>query len=124
MPDKPRFYKQETDYSGAPACLRMVLEALGVSKTEGELRDLSDCTVLATYAFNLVEAARALGFTATRKFNLDFDELKEQLENGFYPIVYIRARLLPDKPLQEHAAIVVAIVSNAIELLDPWRGEV
>src|SRR5436853_4878509 len=113
MPDKPRFYKQETDYSCAPACLRMVLEALGVSKTEEELRDLSDCTALATYAFNLVEAARALGFTATRKFNLDLDELKEQLERGFYPIVYVHARLLPDKPLQEHATVVIAIGSTA-----------
>ncbi len=43
MPVRPPYYKQETEYSCMAACLRMVLEHLGVVKTEKELRVLTDC---------------------------------------------------------------------------------
>jgi hypothetical protein len=83
-------YKQETRYSCAPACLRMVLSAWGVDVAEAELRQLSDCSPLGTDAFRLVEAARALGFKATRKYTLaSVDDLARLVDDGFYPIVYI-----------------------------------
>lgn len=74
MPETPPFDKQETDYSCVPACLRMVLASLGVFKTEQELRELCDCTVLeGTSALKAVDAARASGFKNTQKRNLIFD---------------------------------------------------
>ena len=123
MPDKPTLYRQETDYSCVPACLRMALESLGVSKTEEELRALCDCTALGTRAGAVVEAARSLGFSETRKYNLDIDSLKDQLQQGHYPIVYIYARLLPDSRLENHAVIVIEISESHIKVLDPARGE-
>lgn len=92
MPAKPPLYRQETEYSCAPACLRMVLASFGLLKTEQELCVLCDCTACGTDAFKLVEAARKLGFTNTRKYNnLTLDELRAELERGLYPIVYVRA---------------------------------
>jgi ABC-type bacteriocin/lantibiotic exporter with double-glycine peptidase domain len=84
---------QETEYSCAPACLKMVLETLGVTKTESDLRTLCDCTFSGTDALHLIDAARKLGFSGTMKHSLTFDELKEVIGEGQYPIVYIRAEL-------------------------------
>ena len=59
MAKTPPFYPQETDFSCAVACLRMVLSHLGVSKTEAELREICDCTIFGTAALELVLAARS-----------------------------------------------------------------
>ena len=123
MPDRPRLQKQETEYSCGPACLRMVLEAYGLSKTEGELRELTNCTVLGTTAWDVVLAARALGFPSTRKYTVNLEELREQIISGLYPIVFVRARLRLDLRRQEHYAVVTAASETQVELLDPWRGE-
>ncbi len=48
----------------------MVLHALGVAIDEARLRDLTDCSPFGTDALHLIEAARQLGFTATRKYTL------------------------------------------------------
>jgi len=62
----------------------MVLASLGVFKTEQELRELCDCTVLeGTSALKAVDAARASGFKNTRKRNLIFDDLISELEVCF-----------------------------------------
>jgi hypothetical protein len=47
----------------------MVLASMGVDKTEEELRALcySTAVLRGTETFSLVEAARGLGFTRTRK---------------------------------------------------------
>jgi ABC-type bacteriocin/lantibiotic exporter with double-glycine peptidase domain len=124
MPTKPPLFRQETDYSCAPACLRMVLAAFGVEKTEEELRHLTGCLFDGTEPFGLVRAAQDLGFRNTRKYNLDFDELKLVLEQGYYPIVEIRTRISPDTPYLRHAVLVVRVAEGAVSLLDPARGEI
>jgi ABC-type bacteriocin/lantibiotic exporter with double-glycine peptidase domain len=103
----------------------MVLEAYGLSKTEGELRDLTNCSevLLGTEAWDIVLAARSLGFSETRKHNLNLEELSEQVVSGIYPIVFMRLRLSQDLQPQEHYAVVTAVSERQIELLDPWRGE-
>jgi len=120
---KPPLYSQETEYSCAPACLRMILASFGVFKTEQELCTLCDCAAWGTDAFKLVETARSLGFRNTRKYNLTFDELKAELDRGLYPIVYVRAQLAPDAPFQAHAIVVIEIAEDEVRILDPTRGE-
>ena len=123
MPDRPPLQKQETEYSCGPACLRMVLESHGVSKTEAELRKLTGCTVLGTTPSNIVLAARVLGLRETREYNLNLEELSEQLGSGIYPIVCIGVRFDSDLRPQPHCAVVTAVSETRVELLDPWRGE-
>lgn len=102
----------------------MVLEYLGVSKSEDELRVLCDCTALATRAGSAVEAARLLGFNGTRKHNLDIDVLEVQLKKGLYPIAFIAARLRSDSRPGEHAVVVIEVDKDEVSLLDPVRGEI
>ena len=68
----------------------MVLAALGRPMAEELLRVLTDCSPLGTDAFRLVEAARHLGFSASRKYTLaSLDELATMLAEGHFPIVYV-----------------------------------
>lgn len=103
----------------------MVLASLGVFKTEQELRELCDCTVLeGTSALKAVDAARALGFTGTRKQNLTFDDLMSELERGLFPIAYVETLLPPHAFAQSHALVVIAIEGDEVRALDPARGEI
>lgn len=112
------------------ACLRMVLEHLGVVKTEEELRGLTDSSFDSKYlpgggkALLIVDAAKQLGFSNSSKNNLNFQELLGVLHEGYFPMVQIGIRLQPNTPVQTHAVVVVEVNENGVLLLDPVRGEV
>ena len=111
------------------ACLRMVIEHLGVVKTEEELRVLTDSNFDSKYfpggaeAHRVVDAAKKLGFVNTTKNNLSLQELVAEVVQGRFPIVQIGIRLEPNTPLQNHAVVVVRIDEHGVLLLDPVRGE-
>ena len=121
MAKTPPFYPQETDFSCAVACLRMVLSHLGVSKTEAELRELCDCTIFGTSALELVFAARKLGFAATSKHTLTIADLMELTEHGHFPIVYVISA--PHVPPDVHSFVVVSATPEHIDVLDPQQGQ-
>jgi ABC-type bacteriocin/lantibiotic exporter with double-glycine peptidase domain len=103
----------------------MVLGGLGLQTDEARLRHLSDCTPLGTDAFMLVEAARSLGFTASRKYTLEsIDELSRFLEEGLFPIVYVD--LWPVRgglSGQYHSLVVTGVEPDSVAVLDPLAGE-
>jgi ABC-type bacteriocin/lantibiotic exporter with double-glycine peptidase domain len=103
----------------------MVLGGFGLEMDEGRLRSLTDCTPLGTDAFQLVEAARQLGFTASRKYTLSsIDELSRLLDEGLFPIVYLD--LWPIRggvSGQFHSVVVIGMEKNDISVLDPLIGE-
>jgi predicted double-glycine peptidase len=122
MPEKPPLYMQETGYSCAPACLRMVLACFGILETEERLIELSDCMPDGTRPLGLIDAAKACGFNQTRKYNqLSLEDLKHIIEQGMYPIVYVGVRLSPLSRPEKHAMVVVAVDENGVEALDPLR---
>lgn len=117
----PPFYPQETDFSCAVACLRMVLARFGVHRPEAELREMCDCTIFGTTALGLVRTARNLGFDDSRKHTLTLTDVKELTQQGHFPIVYVvlaREGLAPDV----HSLVVVSITESEIGVLDPKRG--
>jgi ABC-type bacteriocin/lantibiotic exporter with double-glycine peptidase domain len=103
----------------------MVLGSFGLEMDEGQLRALTDCTPLGTDAFQLVEAARQLGFTASRKYTLSsIDDLARLLEEGLFPIAYVD--LWPVRGGQSgqfHSLVVVRIEQDDVSVLDPLVGE-
>ena len=130
MPVRPPYYPQETDYSCMVACLRMVLEHLGVVRTEEELRILTDSDFDSPHypggaeARHVVEAARQLGFVNTSRNNLTLQELVGELIQGQFPIVQIGISLGPNTVVQPHAVVVMEINERGVLMLDPVRGEV
>lgn len=124
MADKPPLYRQETDYSCTPACLRMVLDSLGVNKSEEDLRRLSDCLYDGTSPLGAIDAARKCGFDQTRKHNLGvIDELQIIIDEGNYPIVYLGDAPLPNRRIPTHTVVVVATNDSGVLVLDPAHGE-
>ena len=72
----------------------MVLEHLGVARTEEELRELTLSMFLGTEAHLIVEAAKQLGFADTSKQNLNWNELLLLVHQGRLPIVYLRMQFV------------------------------
>lgn len=103
----------------------MVLSALGVDVAEAHLRHLTDCTPLGTEAFQVLEAARHLGFPASRKYTLaSLDELAAVVATGAWPIVYVDLwPLHGGRSGQIHALVVVAVAHAQVTVLDPLVGE-
>jgi ABC-type bacteriocin/lantibiotic exporter with double-glycine peptidase domain len=103
----------------------MVLAALGRPMAEESLRVLTDCSPLGTEAFHLVEAARQLGFPASRKYTLaSLDELATVLAEGHFPIVYVDLWPLQGGGSgQYHAMVVIDLDADQMTVLDPLHGE-
>lgn len=112
----PPYYPQETDFSCAVACFRMVLAAYGIIKSETELRVLCDCTILGTSALALIQAARELGFTASRKYSLRLEDLRDFTAQGYFPIVY--GVMTADV----HSLVITAVSESDVAVLDPKVG--
>ena len=122
MPSKPPFHKQETRYSCAPACLRIVLGGFGFDVTEADLRQRCDCTPFGTDALMVVDAARQLGFVETSKYTLTLEELRAVVTDGQYPIVFVELNPI-DGIENVHAVFVVGVIQNQIVMFDPLKGE-
>lgn len=89
--------------------LRMVIGAFGVEVDEARLRALTDCTPLGTEAFQVVEAARRLGFTASRKHTLtSIEELDRLLGEGLVPSVRF--------PRVSYRKIIILQMNLSVEL--------
>lgn len=103
----------------------MILSVWGVDVDETRLRELSDCSPFGTNAFQLVEAARKLGFTASRKHTLaSIDELAHLANSEVFPIVYVD--LWPIKgglSGQYHSLVVLSVDAESVIALDPIEGE-
>ncbi len=123
MPSEPAYFAQEAESSCAVACLRMVLSAFGIQRSETELCELCDCGWEGTDALRLVDAARQLGLRGTRKYNLSLNELFELIAQGKYPIVYVRTRLDETALPTQHAFVVKETDREILVALDPWLGE-
>jgi len=103
----------------------MVLAAFGQPMAEAVLRVVTDCSPLGTDAFQLVEAARQLGFPISRKYTLaSLDELATLLAEGHWPIVYVDLwPLQGGLSGQSHAMVVIALDPTDVTVLDPLHGK-
>lgn len=122
MPSRPPLYSQETPFSCVPACLRMVLAGWGQVLTEAQLRTLCDCTVFGTEALKAVDAMRQLGFHGTTKQTGTIEDLRAQVQQGQWPIVFVNT--LPISGERDaHAVVVVEMAATHLTVYDPVDGE-
>lgn len=101
----------------------MVLATFGIERSEEELCLFCDCGIRGTDALKLVDAARQLGLTDTRKYNLTFGELIVELDQGKHPIVYAQTQIKGFQFPTKHAFVVLDISPDMVTVLDPWEGE-
>jgi ATP-binding cassette subfamily C protein len=112
MPGDLPFYQQEKPYSCAPACLRMVLAAYGIERSEEELRAQCRTELSGTTALNVLDAARHYGLDC-RKYTLRWEQLAGIEADRLYPIVYVA------RGGAQHAVVVRAMTAEAVVLHDP-----
>jgi hypothetical protein len=84
----------------------MVLSSFDLNLSEAELRERCDCTPFGTEALKAVDAMRELGFPDTIKCTLSWEELVNQLDADFYPIVFVN--LLPIDGIREAHALLAS----------------
>lgn len=101
----------------------MVLESLGIVKSEAELRDKCHTDFMGTRFNMVVRAAQDLGFDKSQSATLSLEELKAEMDRGIFPIVYIKDRLAENQPYQQHAVVIVEMSESEVVALDPFRGE-
>lgn len=111
-------YRQSNPGACLAACARMALAALGDERTEAQL-----ATVLGSYEFG-TPASRVTRLTKLG-YQVQFgpsslDELKLYLEHGLFPIVFVRADLLPWADFGGfHALVLTEITPTDVMLHDP-----
>lgn len=127
MPKPPLIY-QTDDFSCVPTCILMVLNSLNCNPPMYELRELCKCTEEGTSPSNAISAIKHYGFENSSIAYLEnVEELKEELSNGLFPIVYLKEKITNHAVVKEeatnHAVVVVEIKRNKVFVLDPYRGE-
>ena len=84
---KVRNFRQKTGFCG-PASLKMVLEYLGVKRSEKELAELSGATKeKGTEARNLLKAAKSLGFKGFVKDFSKITDIKKYVVQKKIPVI-------------------------------------
>jgi len=121
MPSTPRFVAQEQSDSCAIACLRMILTAQGIEKTERELIDKVGMQPGGLDPQECVRLAERCGLRAEEQ-QLDRRALLDVIESQGFPIVFLHRRPI-DQQDAVHAVIPLRASSHYVTFLDPLRGQ-
>ncbi len=113
-----RHYQQSKPGACLPACVRMVLEALGASYTEAQI-----ARQLGSYEFGTpasrVERLIHWGFQVNYG-PATLEELRETLQQGQFPIVFVRADILPWANFGGfHALVLAKVEKDQVRVHDP-----
>ena len=111
-------YPQSNPGACLPACVRMVLAAVGDTFSEAKLAQ-----ILGSYEFGTpssrVTRLTQLGYKV-QYGALSLEELKGALENQLYPIIFLSADMLPWADFSGfHAVVLTEITDTDVTLHDP-----
>lgn len=116
---------QAQDYSCVPACIRIVLRALGVDLSEMVISRACKTTPRGTDQDEAVEGIALLGFKANKLEEASFEDMAQYLQQGRPVITFLSVKHLPYGRGQAgmHAVVVNGFKANAVSYIDPARGE-
>ncbi len=112
-------FKQSKGYCG-PACLKMVLSAYGINKSENYLAKITKSSRIGGCdEENIVKASKKFGFKGYVKKNSSIKEVKQLLKKGIPVIV---DWFSPEEA--GHYSVVVGFDKDKIIIADPHFGEI
>lgn len=121
---KVKYYKQETDYSCFPACIRMLLDYQGVKKEEKGLRLLFHTTPLKGGSWPRVkDGLKELNIEFEWGINFSLEELKSLVQQNMPVVVSIDIVFLGGDEHQSHTVVVTEMTDEFVIVHDPERGE-
>ncbi|EKD29871.1 MAG: hypothetical protein ACD_78C00233G0002 [uncultured bacterium (gcode 4)] len=111
------YYHQETDYTCAPACIRMILSKYDIFLSEKEIEKGVGCTSECGTDDDgeILKFFTSRHFEATLHENWEFTDLKKFLDEGYDIII----NYFISKEQEWHYAIVENIDDQYITLIDP-----
>lgn len=114
------YYKQKTDYTCGPACLKMVFEYLGEKTTKRELAAILNTTPEAgTHTDEMSRVARAHGFAAFEKRDASLEDIKDFISRD-HPVI---VDFIEPGEEERHFSVIVGFDENNFIFNDPWHGE-
>ena len=121
MKSKLPYHKQQTLFSCSLACLRMVLETVGIKMEEYQLAPLVDYdpNIGVPMPF-MVKACRALNLKYKLIKLATLDDLKHFISKGLHPIIVLQASIY-QKVLGRHGHMIVVkdITDEGVIINDP-----
>ncbi len=115
------WHAQEHPTSCVAACVRIVLSGLEKKLTEAQVRRLLGCPRLGITLGAARDRLAQAGAKALLETNWSFDDIRDSLTQGRYPIVGVERHLLGYEPAS-HAVVIVSMTSKRITVLDPLDG--
>lgn len=113
------YYKQETAYTCGAAAMRMILEMLGIKKTEKQIVNLLGTNkVRGTWNKDFPSLAEKYKLNYTVKRNASIADMKSCLKQGYSVIA---CYYYPHEKV-DHYSVVKKIDSGKIYFWDPWFG--
>ncbi len=114
-----KFYEQSTDYSCGAACMRMILEELGIKKSEEELMKIMDCSPKSGIDnHQLPKLAEHFRLSYIVQRNSKVSDLARLQKQGYHIVVGMI------DPIDNigHFTIVKKVTAKEIEVIDPGHG--
>ena len=115
------WFAQERFSSCVAACVRMVLNGLGDSRDEAQVRQLLGSPRLGVSLSTAHAQLSDAGATAEWHTDWNLTDLRDAVRAGQSPIAGVERHLL-GYPRAFHAVVVVQITSATVEVLDPLDG--
>jgi ABC-type bacteriocin/lantibiotic exporter with double-glycine peptidase domain len=116
---EPIHFKQQTDYTCGPACMRTVLRSFGINRSEQRLvRSMKTSKKYGTRTAHFLRLASSFQLPSYTRSQATLADVSHALENKYKVIIL---RFLPEFR-EAHYAIVKKITASKIYFLDPWYG--
>jgi ABC-type bacteriocin/lantibiotic exporter with double-glycine peptidase domain len=114
------YFKQKTDYTCGPACVRMILANFKIKKPEHILsKELKTSKKRGTLTKELISLFKKYNFQAISHKNSSLGEIKNLLSQNY---LIILLHYIPSEKL-DHYSIAKKITNTHIFLLDPYLGK-
>ena len=121
---KVTYYKQETDYSCFPACIRMLLDYHDIKKEEKKLRLLFHSTPLKGGSWPRVkDGLKQLNIEFELGINFSLEELKSLIQHNIPVVASIDISFFGGDEHQNHTVVVTDVSNEFVTVHDPERGE-
>ncbi|MEM3113040.1 MAG: peptidase C39 family protein [Candidatus Pacearchaeota archaeon] len=113
------YYKQETQYTCGPACMRMVLDSLGIKKSERQITKLLGTNkIRGTNHRDFVSLAEKYKLRYSVHREASIEDLKHYYKNHYKIIVCY----FHPKERVGHYAVIKKLTPTKITLMDPTDG--
>ncbi len=116
------YFRQQTDYTCGPACMRMAFAAFGLRKSEKALAKQAHSnarTGTDNFQMPLLAECHKMSYAVCKQSSME--EIKEFMRKGY--VVIVNYFYFEDGGVIYHFAVVKGITSKEISLLDPELGK-